>query len=730
MLKYILPLMAFLYTTTSLAQNTFKATIKDSACNELIVGATITIKTLNLTTISNKKGEFIIKNIPNGQHTISVSFIGFQPVQLNLTFPLNDSLQNQFVYMEEAEEDEEEVIVTSTRTSRTIAATPTRIETIDFEEIDEKANMKPANVSMILHESTGIQVQQTSATSGNSSIRIQGLDGRYTQLLKDGYANFGNFASGLSILEIPPLDLKQVEIIKGPASTLYGAGAIAGVVNFVSKTPKEKAEYSFILNQSHVGQTNIGGFAMHRNKKVGYTLLALANFQKPYDVDKDDFTELPKSTDFTIHPKLFLYPTENATIVIGNSFSKGDRTGGDINVINNKADATHTYFETNNTIRNTSTIEFIQKLKSKSQFVAKSSYSYFNRNISIPNYTFKGSNYNSFTDISYSINPKNQTIIFGGNLIFDKFNEQQATSTTLRDFTTNTGGLFVQHTWDISEKAKLETGLRSDFVNYSNKNYSKNEKFILPRISLLYKFNNKWSSRIGGGLGYKTPTIFTEITETMQYQNVQPLNNVTAEKSIGTTADISFKTKIGAAINFSINQMFFYTNISNALVLQQDLLGNYSFANTNKTVTSAGFETNAKFIYKEHFKFFLGYTFTNAEAQYLTGNQFLPLLPKHKLNLALVYEKENDLKIGLEGYNTGNQYLYNGNQTPSFWEFGFMAEKYFNKISVFVNFENFTDQRQSKYKTVVNPPHNNPTFDDIWNHTEGFVFNTGIKLKL
>ncbi len=105
--------------------------------------------------------------------------------------------------------------------------------------------MLPANVSMLLHESTGLQVQQTSATSGNASIRVQGLDGRYTQLLKNGYPNFGNFASGLSILEIPPLDLKQVEVIKGPASTLFGGGAIAGVLNFVSKLPKEKFEGDF-----------------------------------------------------------------------------------------------------------------------------------------------------------------------------------------------------------------------------------------------------------------------------------------------------------------------------------------------------------------------------------------------------------------------------------------------------------------------------------------------------
>ena len=257
-----------------------------------------------------------------------------------------------------------------------------------------------------------------------------------------------------------------------------------------------------------------------------------------------------------------------------------------------------------------------------------------------------------------------------------------------------------------------------------------NRVFYLPRISVLYKFNNQWSSRIGGGLGYKTPTVFTEQTETFQYQNLLPLNNVTSEKSYGGTADINYKTRINKNFIFSINQMFFYTRINNATVLQQNSIGKYFFSNNTKPVTSLGFETNAKIIFKDDFKFFSGYTFTYAKAGYLAGNQFLPLLPKSKLNLALVYEKENNFKMGFEGYFTDQQYLYNGNKTAAFWEFGFMAEKTFGKCAFFINAENFTDQRQSRYKTVSNPPHNNPTFDDIWNHTEGRTFNGGIKIKL
>jgi iron complex outermembrane receptor protein/outer membrane receptor for ferrienterochelin and colicins len=277
---------------------------------------------------------------------------------------------------------------------------------------------------------------------------------------------------------------------------------------------------------------------------------------------------------------------------------------------------------------------------------------------------------------------------------------------------------------------KLENGLRLDNVTYSNINFSKNQTFFLPKISALFKINSQWSSRVGAGLGYKIPTVFTEQTETIQYQNVQALQNVTAEKSIGGTADINYKTNIFSDLKFAVNQMFFITQINKPLVLQNEV--DYSFfVNASDPVLSQGFETNLKFIFKDDFKLFVGYTFTDAKAKYLTGNQILPLMPKNKVNLALIYEKENNFKMGLEGYFTDEQFLYNGTRTSTYWEFGFMIEKtLWKKFAFFINFENFTDTRQSNYKRVVNDPHNAPTFDDIWMHTEGFTINGGVKVKL
>src|SRR5690606_4495957 len=159
-------------------------------------------------------------------------------------FPLTDPEATVEVALEEDHEALEDVVVGATRTSQTIAEVPTRVEVIAGEAIDEMVSMDPSTISMLLNESPGIVVQQTSAVSGNAAIRIQGLDGRYTQLLRDGFPLYGGFSGGLSILQVPPLDLRQVEVIKGPASTLYGGDAIAGLVNLVSKSPGEAPEHS------------------------------------------------------------------------------------------------------------------------------------------------------------------------------------------------------------------------------------------------------------------------------------------------------------------------------------------------------------------------------------------------------------------------------------------------------------------------------------------------------
>ncbi len=198
--------------------------ILDEETEEPLGGATAYILELDRGITADEDGIAAFEELPAGSYTFSFRFVGYEEITQTVEIPFTGDQPFQ-ILMEHEHEHLDEVTVSTTRTTRSIEDAPTRVEAITLEEIEEKGNMRPGDIRMLLAESTGIQVQQTSAISGSSNFRIQGLDGRYTQLLKDGFPLYSGFSGGLSIMQIPPLDLYQVEVVKGANSTLYGGGA-------------------------------------------------------------------------------------------------------------------------------------------------------------------------------------------------------------------------------------------------------------------------------------------------------------------------------------------------------------------------------------------------------------------------------------------------------------------------------------------------------------------------
>ncbi|MGY0035672.1 TonB-dependent receptor plug domain-containing protein [Pedobacter sp. NJ-S-72] len=328
---------------------------------------------------------------------------------------------------------------------------------------------------MMLAESTGIQTQQTSAISGNSSIRIQGLDGKYTQIIRDGFPLYAGFSGGLGLLQIAPLDLQQVEVIKGSSSTLYGGGAIAGLVNLVSKKPTDQRQLNFLLNGTSALGLDVSGFYAQKFKKTGATIYAAYNHGTAYDPSNTGLTAIPKFDRFTLNPKLFFYFNEATTLSAGLNTTIEKRIGGDLEYIQEHGNAQHSYFEENKTQRYSTQIELDHQLNDQEKLVLRNSVSYYDRSIGLPGYLFSGAQLSSYSEANYSRKGEKVDWVAGVNFLSEHFKEDKNSNSALRSYNYTTIGGFVQNTWNVAEKITLESGIRGDYHN----DYG---FFFLPKI--------------------------------------------------------------------------------------------------------------------------------------------------------------------------------------------------------------------------------------------------------
>lgn len=722
MLRDFLYLLLIFCTSNIYSQNIFRGEIKDAENNMPLLGANVAIAGTTMGAMANEEGLVVIENIPDGTFTILISFVGYEGVELTVEFP-RDHDRTFEVSLQPGGEEMEEVVIAATRSRRTIVDLPTRVEVISGEELGEKGNMKPGDIRMLLNETTGIQTQQTSATSYNSSIRIQGLEGKYTQLLKDGYPLYSGFSGGLSLLQIVPLDLQQVEVIKGASSTLYGEGAIAGLVNLVSKTPGDERELNFLLNGTSAMGLDVSGFYSENFGKPGVTMFASYNLGSPYDPADIGLTAIPKFRRFTVNPRLIYNFNENISIDIGINTVVEERIGGDMDYIKGK-EVANPYFEKNNTERITTRAGLNSTFEDGSFLSLKNSFSFFNRKIELPGYVFSGDQFASFNEAAYHFGPKDLEWIIGANLWIDRFEQEQNLSSRPVDYNYYTLGGFIQNTWTVNDVISLESGLRTDIHNEYG-------VFVLPRISTLFNLSQKWTARLGGGLGYKAPTVFTEDAERIQFQNVLPVDveNTEAERSIGGNFDINYRTDLWKTIDFTGNVLFFYTRVDDPLILMNTFHNTWEYLQPDGFIDTQGIEANFTFGYRD-FKLFTGYTLADVNRHYNGITTEMPLVATHRLNNVLMYEVEEKWKIGLEGYYFSPQKLSDGATGEQYWIFGLMMERLWEDFSIFLNFENFTDTRQTRFDSIFTGSISNPQFRDIYAPVDGFVVNGGIKIKL
>lgn len=722
-MKTFLLLFIGLFTASNYAsgQNELRILVKDAVSNEGLPDVSIVTGGKDTGTITNAQGYAFLK-VSGKEMKLHITCIGYKPLDHRIYFPLT-AADTLFVFALTKEEHElEQVIVSSSRTESRIENLPTKVEVLGVEEVNEEVGIKPGNIASLLGDIAGIQTQQTSTATGNTEMRVQGLPGKYTQLLKDGMPLFGGYAGSFSVLQIPPLDLKQIEIIKGASSTLYGGGAIAGMINLVSKRPRiGKPERTILLNQSTLNETNAHVYFSARDKKSGYSFFSGINRQQAKDVNHDGFSDLARTNGFYLHPVIFLYPDEKNLVSIGYNGTFEKRKGGDMLVLQQKTDAVHQYFVENKSIRNNLELVWENKISKQTHFNFKATGSWLQRDINTNVFGMSARQFSYFSEASWLHKLKKHDLVTGINLNGDHFRKQLPDSTQIPDEQNNTVGLFIQDDWKISSRFIVQSGLRTDYHNRYG-------SLLLPRMSLLYKISPVLTTRLGGGLGYKTPSLFSSELDERDYMLIRKFGNIRPEKSGGMNWDINYHAKLNNW-ELTINQTFYFTTISRPVQVDINTLPLLYFKNAAAPLRTKGFETYFQAHYNK-LEIYLGYTYTYAVDKNDPAKPFLSLSARNKFASVLAYEFSDHFRGGIESAFTGKQYLDDGSQTPAYPFVAAMFRYDTGPFSFVLNCENLLDYRQTRKENIILPPLNNPRLRQLWAPIDGRVVNLSIRVRI
>jgi outer membrane receptor for ferrienterochelin and colicins len=625
-------------------------------------------------------------------------------------------------------EAEETVIVTATRTNTRLQDQPVRVEVIDREEIEEKALMTPGSVAMLLGETTGLRVQTTSPALGAANVRIQGLRGRYSQLVADGLPLYGAQGDSFSLLQVPPLDLAQVEIIKGAASALYGASALGGVINLVSRRPDE-AERELLINAtSQSGHDITSWFANPIGGTASWTLLGGFHRQSSQDLDDDGWLDLPGFERLVLRPRVFTDNRAGKTMFATVGVMAEDRDGG------TAPGGTLPAAPKPSGEGGPSGSAFTESLRSRhvdAGFVGRW-LAFDNRVLSVRGSYMRRTQDRRFGpteehgvratwlgEVSVQGVNGRQTWVGGAALQQDRHAMRELPQF---DYIHSSPSLFMQDEIAISGRWTLAVSARADM-------HSEYGVLATPRISLLSRPASGWTVRVAAGTGAFAPTPFTEETEETGLSRLRPLSGLRAERARNASLDV---TRVFGAIE--VTGTVFGSLVTGPIATRTLGGGDVEFLNAPESTRTGGTELLLRYR-REGFVALATHAWTRS-SEYDADEEMrraVPLTPSHAGSLNAIWEGDDWGRFGIEMYFVGRQGLdenpYRHVSRPHLL-LGALAERRFGRLRVFLNAENLLDVRQTKYDplTLRSPRRDGRWTVDAWAPLEGRVVNGGLRV--
>ena len=611
----------------------------------------------------------------------------------------------------EPPEIEIEITVSATRTGGRIEDQPLRVEVLEREEIEEKILMTPGDIVMMLNEMGGMRVQSTSPSLGAASVRVQGMRGRYTRFLSDGLPLFGEVA-GLGLLQIPPMDLEQVEVIKGVASSLYGADALGGVVNLISRSPGQTLTREFLFNQSSRGATDAVAFlGGPLSSAWGATLLAGGHWQQWNDVDDDLWSDLPQYSRGIVRPRISWSDARGARFFATVGVTIEDRRGGTQPDVTLPA-AGSPYVEALDT--RAFDAGFLDQRVGGGAYVltTRAAWSSKSHDHQFGDVFERDRHATAFGEFTARGAVGRHTWVAGIALEHDQY---RARDVPRFDFTFTVPGVFVQDDITVGSWLVLSGSGRLDHHNEYG-------TFFSPRVSALMR-GGEWTSRMSIGTGFYGPSALTEETEAAGLTRLEMPQPLDAERGLSASIDVT-----RSAGPLSTTLTLFASRVLDSVKVDRE--STYMIRNIEKT-TNAGVELLGTWR-SEPFAVTGTYTYVRSRDYDGTATD-VPLTPRHSAGVVGMWESEDTGRVGVEMYYTGEQRLEANpyaDRSEGYVVFGVLAERRFGRLRVFINGENLTGVRQTEWQPLVRPQRavDGRWTVDAWAPLEGTNINGGIRV--
>jgi iron complex outermembrane receptor protein len=650
--------------------------------------------------------------------TAILAVLACTPATAQIVSPERSPAKSADQTPEEAEEAEEEIIVQGTRTRRRVQDEPIRVDVITREEIEEKLLMRPGQIAMLVNETPGVRVQVTSPALGAANIRIQGMEGRYTQLLADGLPLYGGQASSLGVLQIAPTDLGQVEVIKGAASALYGPSALGGVINLVSRRPKDFVEAEALGNvTTRNGQDLTAYLSSPLGTGWSASVTAGAHRQSRQDLDDDGWIDMAGFNRLTLRPRLFWQGAGGASAFLTLGAMREDREGGTLP--GRTTPDGRPFRQSQRTERLDSGLTAQLPVAGVGSLHLRGSASRQNHRHVFGDINENDRHGTLFAEASLFAGSDTTSLVAG--LAFQRDHFRSDTFPAF-DYAHKVPGLFAQAESEVAADLTLAGSARVDFHNIYGTRFS-------PRLSALYR-PGPWTVRASLGRGFFAPTPFVEEIEAAGLSRLEPLGDLRAEEATTGSIDLGY-TRGGIEARATL----FASDIDHATRLTDIAPDRVRLVNVVGTTRIRGSELLLR--YRWNAVTLTGsYVFVDSTEPSEGGarRRRVPLTPRHTAGMVAMWEQHGKGRIGLEAYYTGRQSLddnpYRTRSKP-YLHVGLLGEVVLGKVSLFANAENILGVRQTRTDPLLRPRRaaSGEWTVDAWAPAEGFILNAGLRVR-